>query len=142
VAALLEHMAGGSAYLLGALGVESDGGVAWPDAAAIEECVSALRAPGALERRCMSPANHEWSVAEAAAGTAMDQLIHSWDLAVAIGGDRTMDSDLAEAIVAMFLPQMPEMGRQAGFVGPAVSIADDATAADRLLAAMGRDPAR
>ena len=141
VAALLEHMAGGSAYLLGALGVESVGEVAWPDAAAVEACVSALREPGALERRCMSPANHEWSVAEAAAGTAMDQLIHSWDLAVAIGADRSIDPELAEAIVAMFLPQMPEIGRQAGFVGPAVAVASDAPACDRLLAAMGRNPA-
>jgi hypothetical protein len=40
----------------------------------------------------------------------------------------------------MFLPQMPEIGRQAGFVGPAVDVAGDARAQDRLLGAMGRHP--
>jgi uncharacterized protein (TIGR03086 family) len=141
VAALLEHMSGGVSYLLGALGV-SEPAVPWPDASAIEACVSALREPGALERRCMSPADFEWSVAEATAGTAMDQLIHTWDLSVAIGQNRTVDSDVAEAVVAMFLPQMPEIGRQAGIVGPEVPVPPDACSQDRLLGAMGRDPSR
>ena len=71
----------------------------------------------------------------------MDQLIHTWDLGVAIGAEHGMDPELAEAIVAMFLPQMPEIGRQAGLVGPAVAVASDAPAPDRLLGAMGRNPA-
>jgi uncharacterized protein (TIGR03086 family) len=141
VAALLEHMAGGSAYLLGALGVHPIGGAPWPDRAAVEACRSALGEPGALERRCISPAGFEWSVAEATAGTAMDQLIHTWDLAVALGAQRTMDPEVAGAAVEMFLPQMPEIGRQAGLVGPAVVVADHASAQERLLGAMGRDPA-
>ena len=70
----------------------------------------------------------------------MDQLIHTWDLAVAIDGDRTLDPELVDAIVAMFLPQMPEVGRTAGIVGPAVAVAADASAQDRLLGAMGRHP--
>ncbi len=77
---------------------------------------------------------------EAAAGTAMDQLIHTWDLAVALGTDRTLDPAVAAAVAEMFLPHMPEMGRQAGFVGAAVKVADDAAAQDRLLGAMGRHP--
>jgi len=72
----------------------------------------------------------------------MDQLIHTWDLAVAIGADPTMDPAIAEAMVAMFLPTMPEVGRQAGFVGPEVSVPADAPAQDRLLGAMGRDHGR
>lgn len=105
-------------------------------------CVEALRVPGALQQRCMSPAGFEWSVAEAASGTAMDQLIHTWDLGVAIGQDGDMAPDLAEAITAIFLPDMPEIGRQAGFVGAAVPVSEDASAQDRLLGAMGRDPRR
>jgi uncharacterized protein (TIGR03086 family) len=142
VAALLGHMAGGPAYLLGSMGRGAGPGPAWPDEAVIDACLDALRAPGALERRCPSPAGFEWSVAEAAAGTAMDQLVHGWDLAVAIGEDRTMDPAVTEAIVAMFLPQMPQVGRQAGLVGPAVAVAPGASTQDRLLAAMGRDPGR
>jgi hypothetical protein len=40
----------------------------------------------------------------------------------------------------MFLPQMPEIGRQAGIVGPAVPVPATASAQDRLLGAMGRQP--
>ena len=88
----------------------------------------------------MSPAGFEWSVAEATAGTAMDQLVHTWDLAVAIDADRQLDPELVDAIVAMFLPQMPEIGREAGIVGPEVPVAEDASPQDRLLGAMGRRP--
>jgi uncharacterized protein (TIGR03086 family) len=90
----------------------------------------------------MSPAGFEWSVAEAAAGTAMDQLIHTWDLAVAIGADRHLDREVVEAVADTFLPQMPEIGRQAGLVGPAVPVPAGASAQDRLLGAMGRNPER
>jgi uncharacterized protein (TIGR03086 family) len=88
----------------------------------------------------MSPAGFEWSVAEATAGTAMDQLVHTWDLAVAIGGDRKLDPEIVDVVVAMFLPRMAEIGRQAGIVGPEVPVAPDASAQDRLLGAMGRRP--
>lgn len=142
VAALLEHMGGGVGYLLGALGLDPSAGASWPDQSAVAACVSALSEPGALKRTCMSPAGFEWTVGEAAAGTAMDQLIHTWDLAVALDVERSIDPQIAEAIVEMFVPQMPEVGRQAGFVGPAVPVDDGASARDRLLGAMGRDPAR
>jgi uncharacterized protein (TIGR03086 family) len=141
VSALLEHISGGAAYLMGAMGVPGDG-LRWPDPAVVTACADALRRPGALERRCMSPAGFEWSVAEAAAGTAMDQLIHTWDLAVAISADRQLDGEVVEAVVDMFLPQMPEIGRQAGLVGPAVPVRAGASAQDRLLGAMGRNPER
>lgn len=141
VAALLDHMGGGTAYLLGALGLDATTTQPWPDNTVVANVIAALRVPGALERRCQSPAGFEWSVAEAAAGTAMDQLIHTWDLAVSIGKDRSMDPELASAIVAMFLPAMPEVGRQAGFVGPEVTVAAGASDQDRLLGAMGRNPA-
>jgi uncharacterized protein (TIGR03086 family) len=141
VAALLQHMAGGAAYLMAATGVPSDG-LRWPDPAVITSCADALRRPGALERRCTSPAGFEWSVAEAAGGTAMDQLIHTWDLAVAVGADRSLDAEVVEAVMEMFLPQMPEIGRQAGLVGPAVLVPPGASLQDRLLGAMGRNPER
>jgi len=138
VAALLDHMMGGPAYLLGALGLEPLPATTYD--AAVARCVEELRRPGALERRCTSPAGFEWSLAEAAAGTFMDQLIHTWDLAKAIGTDTTLDPELSEVCVAMFLPQMPEVGRQAGFVGPEVPVPPGAPAQDRLLGAMGRRP--
>jgi uncharacterized protein (TIGR03086 family) len=141
VSALLQHMSGGATYLMGAMGVPDDR-LRWPDPAVVTACAEALRGPGALERRCMSPAGFEWSVAEAAGGTAMDQLIHTWDLAVAIGADRHLDAEVVEGVMDMFLPQMPEIGRQAGLVGPAVPVHASASAQDRLLGAMGRNPER
>ena len=141
VAALLEHMAGGPVYLSTALGADAPA-AGWPDAAVLAEVGARLAEPGALERRCVSPAGFEWSVGEAAAGTAMDQLIHTWDLAVALDGERTLDAEVVDAVVAMFLPHMPDVGRQAGFVAAAVAVADGASPQDVLLGAMGRDPRR
>jgi len=142
VRALVDHMAGGTQYLSGALGLDAP--AAGPDPASYREavvcCTQALRAPGALERRCTSPAGFEWSVAEAAAGTAMDQLVHTWDLAVAIGAEPALDAELVETITEMFLPDMPRIGREAGFVGPEVMVGAGASSQARLLGAMGRQP--
>jgi hypothetical protein len=60
--------------------------------------------------------------------------------AVATSRDSTLDPALIGACVAMFLPDMPERGRAAGLVGPAVPVPPDAYAQDRLLGAMGRRP--
>ena len=142
VDALLGHMAGGPGYLLGALGEPADTAGTDPASyqAAVARCVTLLRTPDALERRCPSPLGFEWSVGEAAAGTAMDQLVHTWDLATAIGADRTLDPELVEMVLAMFVPAMPEIGRAGGIIGPEVAVAADAPAQDRLLGAMGRRP--
>jgi hypothetical protein len=40
----------------------------------------------------------------------------------------------------LFLPQMPDIGRSAGIVGPEVVVPDDASPQDCLLGAMGRQP--
>jgi uncharacterized protein (TIGR03086 family) len=142
VDALIVHMAGGAGYLLGALGLDAATVGTDPGSyrGAVARGVESLREPGALDGRCLSPAGFEWSVAEAAAGTAMDQLVHTWDLAVAIGGDRRLDPEIVDAVMAMFVPQMPEIGRAAGIVGPEVSVPAGASAQDRLLGAMGRHP--
>lgn len=141
---LLDHLVGGTSYLGAAIaGTEPSaptGSTAVDFRAGVETCLAGLAQPGALERTCTSPLGFEWSVQEATAGTFMDVLIHTWDLATATGQPAELDPELVEACVAMFLPDMPERGRAAGIVGPAVAVADDATAQDRLLAAMGRTP--
>jgi uncharacterized protein (TIGR03086 family) len=70
----------------------------------------------------------------------MDQLVHTWDLAIAIGADPRLDPELVDAVIEMFVPHMPAIGRQAGFIGPEVAVPSDAPAQDRLLGAMGREP--
>lgn len=92
----------------------------------------------ALERTSTSPLGTEWSGAEATAGTSMDLLVHTWDLATATGQPVDLDPVVVEACVRMFLPHMPEMGRAAGIVGPAVEVPADASAEQVLLGAMGR----
>jgi uncharacterized protein (TIGR03086 family) len=142
VEALVSHMTAGFDYLDAALGCAPPG-VALDESsyrAAVQRSVASVREPGVLERRCVSPAGFEWSVAEAVAGTAMDQVVHTWDLAVAIGADRQLNSDVVAACVTMFLPQMPTVGREAGLVGPEVHVAKGAPAQDVLLGAMGRSP--
>jgi uncharacterized protein (TIGR03086 family) len=70
----------------------------------------------------------------------MDVLIHSWDLARATGQDERLDPALVEACTAMFVPEMPIRGREAGIVGPEVPVNENASPQDRLLATMGRWP--
>ena len=141
---LIDHMVGGTDYLLAALAGETPptrAGRSVKDyKRGLEQLSSGLRAPGNLERMCMSPLGFEWPVAQAVAGTFMDALIHTWDLAMATRQDASLDPELVDACVEMFLPEMPERGRAGGLVGPAVVVPDDASAQDRLLAAMGRRP--
>jgi uncharacterized protein (TIGR03086 family) len=141
---LIDHMTGSTDYLLASLAGERlparQGATAEDYRAGAAAALEALARPGALDRRCMSPLGFEWSVGEATAGTFMDNLVHTWDLAAATGQDPTLDADLVDACVAMFLPDMPERGRAAGIVGPAVTVPVDASPQDRLLGAMGRRP--
>jgi uncharacterized protein (TIGR03086 family) len=141
---LLDHLVAGTDSLLAAMqGVTPSpraGTSAGDLAAGVEACRRGLRSPDALARTCRSPLGFEWSVRDATAGTFMDLLVHTWDLATATGQDRTLDPALVDACSAMFLPDMPERGRAAGIVGPAVAVPPDAGPQDRLLAAMGRRP--
>jgi uncharacterized protein (TIGR03086 family) len=141
---LLDHLVGGTRYLGAALaGTEPSmvtGSTAADLRAGVDRCLAGLAQPGALDRTCASPLGFEWTVLEATAGTFMDVLIHTWDLAEATGQSTELDPALVDACMAMFLPDMPERGRAAGIIGPAVPVGDDATAQQRLLGTMGRRP--
>jgi uncharacterized protein (TIGR03086 family) len=106
----------------------------------VQSVLEGLQEPGALDRMCQSPLNFEWPIRQAVAGTFMDQLIQTWDLATATGQDPTLDTELVSICSVMFLPKMPEMGRTAGIVGAEVELPPGASAQDQLLAAMGRQP--
>ena len=66
-----------------------------------------------------------------------DLLVHTWDLARAIGGDDQLD---AEGCAVVFANLEPIDGaiRKPGFFGPKLEPAPDANAQDRLLAFVGR----
>lgn len=77
---------------------------------------------------------------EAAIGiNVLDTLTHAWDLAEALGHDRSMDPQVAEAALAASMMVISDDIRPGRF-GPAVDIADDAPAHDRLAAFLGRHP--
>ncbi len=69
-----------------------------------------------------------------------DVFMHSWDLARASGQSITLDEDQCAAILAGMRP-IEEMLRASGQYGPAVAVPDDASAQDRLMGFIGRDPA-
>ena len=141
---IVDHMVGGTDYLLAALaGARPEprsGASAEAYRGGVARVLAGLRESGALDRTCQSPLNFEWTVGQAVAGTFMDQLIHTWDLATATGQDATLDPELVAICSAMFLPAMPEMGRAGGLVGPAVDVPADASPQAKLLGAMGRRP--
>jgi uncharacterized protein (TIGR03086 family) len=141
---LIDHLVGGAEYLLAAsTGAEPVPSEAVPGAEyrmRVDRVRTALGLPGAMARVCVSPLGFDWPVADAVAGTFMDVLIHTWDLARATGQDEHLDARLVQACAAMFLPEMPRRGRAAGIVGPAVVLGEGASAQDLLLAAMGRTP--
>jgi uncharacterized protein (TIGR03086 family) len=141
---VLDHLASGTRLLAAALGADPTAAptpaTADDLAAGFAVCLDRLGDPGALAHRSTSPLGFEWSGLEATAGTFMDVLVHTWDLATATGQDSELEPELVAACVAMFLPEMPERGRAAGIVGPEVAVPADASAQDRLLGAMGRHP--
>jgi uncharacterized protein (TIGR03086 family) len=141
---LIDHLAAGTEYLLSATTGGEPAGCSPATAAdyrrGVADVLNAVTVPGAMERTCTSPLGFVWPVSQAVAGTFMDVLIHTWDLARATGQDDRLDPGLVDACTAMFLPEMPERGRAAGIIGPAVEVADDASPQVRLLAAMGRRP--
>ena len=96
-------------------------------------------APGALEQTASTPFG-EMAVGQIFVGTVMDQLVHCWDLAKATGQDTTLDADLVAFALPALQSGFADMGRQAGFVGPAIAVADDAGLQDQMIAYMGRQP--
>lgn len=69
-----------------------------------------------------------------------DLLIHTWDLARAIGADEKLPQDAVEATM-LGLERVPaEMMRGSNMFGPPLEVGDDASAQDKLLAFAGRRP--
>ncbi len=71
--------------------------------------------------------------------TTVDIAVHGWDLARATGQDATLETGLAETVLA-FARQTLSDDMRAPRIGPAVPVADDAPATDRLVAFLGRTP--
>lgn len=65
--------------------------------------------------------------------------VHGWDVARAAGAPYDVPDDLAGGVLTA-VEGMAQMGRDGGWYGPEVAVADDAPAFDRALGLAGRDP--
>ena len=70
-----------------------------------------------------------------------DNLLHTWDLARAVGGDETLDPGAVEAVWAVLEPMAPMIPSIGVFgSGPSGSVGADAPLQTRLLDLSGRRP--
>lgn len=104
-----------------------------------EEAKAALQQPGALDRTVPGPMGD--MPIEFAVGRifASDVLIHTWDLARAVGGDETLDADAVSQAFKGFQP-MDAMIRQNGVFGPKIEPPEGADEQTQFLCFVGRKP--
>jgi uncharacterized protein (TIGR03086 family) len=113
-----------------------------PVAAARAACETATMATasGVVAGRTVHLSFGDTPAEEYAYQLAADHVIHGWDLAAAIGADRTIDPELVAALAPWFA-EREELYRASGAIGERPS--DPSTTDDpqaQLLIAFGRDP--
>lgn len=147
VRALLNHVIGG----LGMLTTAAEGGKsAMPEGDQFgadpgadyeqrrQKLVAALRGEGVLDRPWEMPFG-TLPGAMMASIAFMEHVTHGWDIAKATGQDTTIPAELVAECTEVVTP-MDAMLRMPGVCGPAVSVPDDASAQDKLIGFMGRQP--
>jgi uncharacterized protein (TIGR03086 family) len=144
VKALIDHLVGGAGFFAASLeGTEpqppsfSAGAQAAYDEMT-GKVLAAASKPGTLDKSYKTPFG-EMPGSAFMFGAFMDTVIHGWDLAKATGQDTSMNEGHVAVISGAFAPQMDGM-RQAGAFGPAVQVAANASAQDKLIGMMGRKP--
>lgn len=124
------------------VGARFDGDLLGSDApseamAAAQDAVAAVARFGALDRTVQLSFG-EVPAREYVWQLFADHLIHRWDLAVAIGADRSLPEDQVQACAVWFETREADY-RRVGVKGPSLPVPDEADAQRRLLAAFGRD---
>lgn len=127
------------------------GGLQFPDAvrdqephvawrAFVDTLQAALDDPGTARRRFDAGPPGELTI-EAAIDMLVtgDVLVHTWDLARAVGLDERLDEGIAADMLAGIQP-MDDVLRASGHFGPKVTVPDDADTQTKLLAFTGRRP--
>jgi uncharacterized protein (TIGR03086 family) len=108
--------------------------------ARLEELARAWREPAAWEG--MSRAGGVDFPGDVGGIIALTEVvIHGWDVAAATGQAYEIDAATADAVLPHVTAIAAE-GPVEGLFGPAVPVADDAPALDRIIGLSGRDPAR
>ena len=103
---------------------------------AVRGNVEAWRAPGATEHHTnMLPGMRLIDL------NLCDAVVHTWDLATAIGVAARFDPDAVAYVYERWSNAPLDVSRQYNAFGPEVSVAADASPLDRLLGLVGRQPA-
>jgi uncharacterized protein (TIGR03086 family) len=141
---VVDHVLGGTSHFTAAFGGQVPDAPADADlptryatlrAAFVEAC----RQPGALDQMVESPLGGQLPASVMLGIYTTDTLIHTWDLARAIGVDVQLDADLLERSWEGVKP-IEELVRIPGVFGPSVDIDDGAPMQDRAMAWFGRQP--
>lgn len=107
-------------------------------AAAAKAAVDAFTAPGAVDR-IVHLSFGDTPAVEYAWQLVADHVVHSWDLAAALGADRHLDHDLV-IHCAQWWTAWEDVYRGAGAISERVALPAGATRQDRLIASFGREP--
>jgi uncharacterized protein (TIGR03086 family) len=141
VGKLVNHAIGAQRMVPKALGATGAIDVTGDDPVVVWKMVrdaadAALGAPGALDRQVKLPFG-EMSARTGMAFPLSDMLVHTWDLARAIGADDRLHPEACEKALADLEP-IDELLRGPGFYGPKLEPGAGADVQDRLLAFLGR----
>ena len=113
--------------------------VALTDAAAAN--AASWRTPGAFDGERTYPFG-TFPADAAAMMNLSEVVVHTWDVATALGADATIDPAVAAMLDNFYRPISLDPYRAHGAFGAEVPIDSSAPPADRLLAKLGRQPVR
>ena len=142
---IVDHVVGGTSYYTDAWGGKVPDLATDVDLAARYRALAAAladtcRQPGVLEQMVPSPLGSGELLATMMLGIyTADTLIHTWDLARAVGTDAHLDQDLLQRTWDGMLPMEAALRRPEVF-GPAIEIDHAASMQDRAMAWFGRQP--
>ena len=128
---------GGAGIQLPALDVDADPAGAWRQHVADIQAILAEPAGRVLRNPHTGATPVDEAIDQYYTG---DVWMHSWDLAKALGREPDLGEERCRAALAGMAP-IEAMLRDSGQFGSAVPVAEDASAQDRLMAFIGRDPA-
>jgi uncharacterized protein (TIGR03086 family) len=125
------------------VGDRYDGDVLGDDPVAIWETASAAAReawtePGATDRQVhlsygeADAADYGWQM-------TLDLAVHAWDLATGIGAPQPIGDEVAESLLTTMGPQV-EAWQGIGIFGRPVPVPESASAPDRLIGLVGRNP--
>ena len=104
---------------------------------AAEANVASWRVPGAFDGDRTFPFG-TFPADAAAVMNLSEVVVHTWDIATALGADSTIDPTVAEMVYAFYQPISLDPYRAHGAFGAEVRVDANARPADRLLALLGR----